>query len=109
MEYYFLLTIGVIQLDESFVGGLNKNRHADKKVPESQGRSCKDKTPVFGMINMEGKVSAHIVENTSGITLKPIIDKAVVKDASIIVTDEWTAYKGLSKEYTHVVINHLNH
>jgi transposase len=100
---------GVIQADESFIGGLNKNRHADKKVPESQGRSTKDKTPVFGMVDMEGRVSAQVVENTSGRTILPIIANAVVKDASILVTDEWSAYRGLSNEYAHVVISHLNH
>lgn len=30
---------GLIEGDECFIGGLNKNRHADKKVPESQGKS----------------------------------------------------------------------
>lgn len=41
---------GTIELDETFVGGKNKNRHADKKVENSQGRSFKDKTPVMGML-----------------------------------------------------------
>ena len=30
-----------------------------------------------------------------------------VMKGSIIVTDEWLAYKGLAKNYNHVVINHL--
>jgi transposase-like protein len=42
---------GITQADETFVGGKNKNRHANKKVEASQGRSFKDKTPVFGLIN----------------------------------------------------------
>lgn len=41
---------GVCEADECFIGGLNRNRHADKKVPESQGRSAKDKTPVVGIL-----------------------------------------------------------
>lgn len=100
---------GVIQADESFFGGLNKNRHADKKVAESQGRSCKDKTPVFGMVDLKGNVSAHVVTDTTGRTLKAVIDKHVKKgEESIIVTDEWLGYSKIKEEYQHVIINHLS-
>jgi transposase-like protein len=44
-----------VEIDETFVGGKNKNRHTDKKVENSQGRSFKDKTPVLGMIELKGK------------------------------------------------------
>ena len=102
------LLMGLIECDESFIGRLNKNRHADKKVPNSQGRSHKDKTPVFAMLKRGGEISVHVVEDTKGSTLKPIIDANVDKEISIIVTDEWLGYNKLSKEYRHVVINHLN-
>jgi transposase len=98
---------GVIECDETFIGGLNKNRHADKKVEDSQGRSVKDKTPVFGMAKRGGKLSVHVVDDTKGTTLKPIIDSKVNKDASILITDEWLGYTKLKNEYNHVVINHL--
>lgn len=39
-----------VEIDEAFVGGKNKNRHKDKKVEKCQGRSYKDKVPVFGML-----------------------------------------------------------
>lgn len=96
---------GVISADESFFGGKNKNRHADKKVPESQGRSVKDKTPVLGMMQTGGKVHLSVVPDTKATTLKPVIEK-MVAEGSIIVTDEWRGYSGLSKQYSHVVINH---
>ena len=43
-----------VEVDETFVGGKNKNRHRDKKVKKCQGRSFKDKTPVIGMIERGG-------------------------------------------------------
>lgn len=98
---------GVIQADESFFGGLNKNRHADKKIAESQGRSCKDKTPVFGMVDLKGNVSAHVVADTTGKTLKDLVDKHIDKDNSIVVTDEWLGYSKLKEDYQHVIIKHL--
>jgi transposase len=99
---------GVIQADESFFGGLNKNRHADKKVEESQGRSCKDKTPVFGMVDLKGNISAHVVADTKGSTLKPLMDKHIDKKNAVVITDEWLGYSQLKKdEYMHVVIKHM--
>jgi len=95
---------GTVQADETFVGGKNKNRHADKKIEGSQGRSVKDKTPVFGMTN-DGKVNLEVVPNTQAATLKPII-KNLVEKGSIVVTDEWGGYTGLGKNYDHKVIKH---
>jgi transposase-like protein len=96
---------GVIAADETFVGGKNKNRHANKKVKESQGRSVKDKTPILGLMKTGGNVHLSVVPDTRATTLKPIIEK-MVAEGSIMVTDEWLGYSGLSKNYAHVVINH---
>lgn len=95
---------GEIQLDETFVGGKNKNRHKDKKVENSQGRSAKDKTPVFGLMN-HGQVTTEVVPDTKATTLKPIIAEMVQKGA-IVVTDEWGAYNGLGENYQHEVLKH---
>ena len=95
---------GVTEADETFVGGKNKNRHYNKKIEESQGRSVKDKTPVFGMVN-KGMVNTHVVEDTKSKTLRPIIED-MVESGSILVTDEWSGYTGLKKDYQHEVIKH---
>jgi transposase-like protein len=95
---------GEVQADECFVGGKNKNRHANKKVKESQDRSVKDKTPVFGLLD-HGYVNTQVVPNTKGKTLKPIIE-AMVEKGAILITDEWGAYNGLKKDYHHEVIKH---
>ena len=96
---------GVVEVDETFVGGKNKNRHYNKKVKNSQGRSFKDKTPVLGMMQRDGKVKTVVIPNTQGDIIQPILQQ-VVKEGSTVITDEWMAYKGLDKQYTHHVVNH---
>ncbi len=93
-----------VQIDETFIGGKNKNRHAKKKVKESQGRSVKDKKPVFGLLN-KGIVNTNVVPDTKAKTLKPIIH-AMVEKGAIIISDEWGAYNGLNKNYQHEVVKH---
>lgn len=94
-----------VELDETYVGGKNKNRHASKKVENSQGRSAKDKTPVFGILERDGNLIAMKVVNTTGDVLKAIISKNVAVNTKIM-TDEHRAYYGLSEHYIHSVVNH---
>lgn len=96
-----------VELDETYIGGKNKNRHANKKIKQSQGRSCKGKVPVFGMIERDGKVSARIVPSTTAKSLIPIILRSM-DCFTTIYTDEWGAYRNLKKHYgyEHYVVKH---
>jgi len=96
---------GTVEIDETYVGGSNTNRHWDKKVLHSQGRSGKDKTTMLVMIEKGGKVIVEKVSNVQKNTLELII-RANVKEGSTVYTDEWKAYKGLKKWYNHEIVNH---
>jgi len=96
---------GDIELDETFIGGKNKNRHWDKKVKNSQGRSFKDKVPVMGMLQRGGKVVCKVVKNTSYKSLTaPII--RTVKRGSTLFSDEWSGYRVVGKVYEHYIVDH---
>lgn len=94
-----------VEADETFIGGKNKNRHKSKKVENAQGRSVKDKTPVFGMVQRDGLLIAKVVPNTQAQTLIPLVDQWVKPD-SFIYTDEWQAYLQLNKSYNHGIVIH---
>ena len=94
-----------VEVDETFIGGKNKNRHWNKKVPNSQGRSCKDKVAVLGMIERNGNLIAQVVQNTKQETIEPVINKSI-KKGSNVYTDEWHAYKDLHKNFNHEITNH---
>ena len=94
---------GIVEIDETFVGGKNKNRHWDKKVKNNQGRSYKDKTPVLGMLERGGNVRAFPVPTTHVYNLVPLIHKHV-DFSSTLMTDEW--YPSLNEYEGHGIVNH---
>jgi len=94
-----------VEADEAFIGGAEKNKHADKKTEGTQGRSCKTKTPVFGMVEREGKLVARKVESTASEHLTPEIIKAV-KETATLYTDEWIGYNNINKLYNHLFVKH---
>lgn len=110
---------GICEADETFVGGKNKNRHKDKKVAQSQGRSFKDKTPVIGILQrgkseiIDGKrvttsasrVRCIVASNTRRESIQPFIKETVSKD-SVLISDEWHGYKGLENGYDHHIVDH---
>lgn len=92
-----------VEADETFVGGKDRNRHANKKT---KGRD--DKSPVLGMVERNGKLKAKKVDNTKAETLsKEIIDN--VKEGTTLYTDEFTSYKSLQRVYDHQFVKHSNH
>lgn len=102
----FKNTLGnVVEIDETFVGGEAKNKHTSKKSKNENGGTIHEQQPVLGMRERNGNVIAQVVENRNKETLLPIIYNTVEND-SIIMTDEYTAYKDLKNDYTHFRVNH---
>lgn len=93
-----------VEIDETFVGGKNKNRHKDKKVEKCQGRSFKDKVPVFGMYQRGGNIVAKVVPNTKAKTLLPFIEHHISAESKIF-TDGWD-YGGINTRYKQHSVDH---
>ena len=76
---------GEIEADESYFGGKRKG---------NRGRGAVGKTPVFGILERNGKVKVEVVRDVKAETLlKEVVKK--VKRGSLIYTDRFKGYDGL--------------
>ena len=96
---------GPVEVDESFFGGKERNRHfKDKK---RLGRGPAGKTNVIGAKDREtGEITAKVVPNVNRDTLHGFIMDTVERGATLY-TDEAKAYKTIEGHgYEHESVNH---
>jgi transposase-like protein len=89
---------GIIEVDETFVGG---------KV-EDMGRGYKgNKVAVVGTLQRGGNICLQVVRGTDKETLHGFIRQNTAGDIQAIYTDEWSAYRGIADEDTkHETVKH---
>lgn len=95
---------GEVEVDETYVGGKDKNRHRSKRVGITGGLG---KVAVIGAIARKGMVVAKTIERTNAATLQRFVHETVADDVSLVATDEASGYRGLKKQgLPHQSVSH---
>lgn len=96
---------GEVEADESFIGGLARNMHLDKKA-KITGTGAAGKEIVMGLLEREtGKVRVKHVTDRRKHTLQKEI-RENVETGSEIFTDALLSYEGLNDEFVHGFVDH---
>jgi len=94
----------VAEADETYIGGKEKNKHANKRTPGNQGGA--GKMAVVSLVEREGKIRSFHVANVTAKNLRPIMVKAASRK-SALMTDQSTLYPKIGDEFaSHGTINH---
>ncbi len=94
----------IVEADTTFVGGKEKNKHANKRLGRKQGN--KGKEAVHTLVERGGRARSHHVANVSGKTLRPILFTQVDRKSSLM-TDEGGEYSRIGKAFaSHGAVNH---
>jgi transposase-like protein len=99
---------GIIEADESFIGGSRGNKYRSMRVKDGikLGTGYQGKAPVLGMLEKSGKVITKVLNKAWGKEIIPHM-KQWISPTSTIVTDGFGGYKNCSLHFeAHYVLNH---
>jgi transposase-like protein len=98
---------GIVEVDETWVGGKDANRHWDKKKG-GVGGAGSGKTPVIGAVSRKGNVIARVLTRVTKKAVHAFVNEAVSNKVSLLATDEHSIYYKLGKTFPHKTVHHAN-
>jgi transposase-like protein len=96
---------GTVEVDETFFGGEESNRHMYDRIHKPRERS--EKVAVIGIRERGGNTFAQVTDSIGGLALRTAVQKNVLL-GSRVISDEAPGYKRLGSEgYKHEAVKHV--
>jgi hypothetical protein len=90
----FKKLMGIVEVDETYIGGKDKNRHWDKKQRIKSGSA---KIGVIGAISGKGNAVCKMIETADRETLNQFVSETVSDKLNLVATEEHPGYNQLCK------------
>lgn len=109
---------GVVEVDETWVGGKDKNRHWNRKSAQLRAKRGEqpvrlrsdaigfDKVGVIGAIARKGNVVCQVIGTMGAETKSDFVDRTIGENVELVATDEDQAYKYVRVGMPHESVNH---
>lgn len=94
-----------VEADETYIGGKEKNKHANKRTEGTQGRSLATKTAVLAVIERKGNIKAIKTDAVDSRAIGSFITNNVVLGSNLM-TDEYKIYNSVKWLYNHTFVKH---
>jgi transposase-like protein/IS1 family transposase len=108
----FRQLIGIVECDETFVGGKIQNKHIGKRGWDKHGGGAlgkgSNKAIVAGAVERGGKVFARVLKDVSAATLNSFVREVTSDKVSLVCTDAFSAYKRLGMHRPHASVDHAS-
>lgn len=94
---------GIVEVDETWVGGKDHNRHWIKRH-HGMGAAT-GKTPIVGAVSRKGNVVTRVLERVTAKDVAEFVREVVSNKVSLLATDKWQGYNVL-RECPHDAVDH---
>jgi transposase-like protein len=100
-----------VEIDETYIGGKARFMHREKRERISRDGGMQGghgKVAVMGLLERDGQVKTAVLGHRREKKVMHQIIENNVMPGTWIMTDEFSNYDGLNRNYTHLVVNHLD-
>jgi len=100
----FRKLMGIVEVDETFIGGKGINKHRRKQGTRTT-HAPGVKHAIIGAVERKGSVVTRVLGSLSAVDMRRFVRETVSTKVSLLATDEHVAYQGLG-EYAHKSVRH---